>query len=171
MGERNGVVRAGAGVRVRRAGFTLIEVMIVIAIVLALSGLVAVSLFQRQDQAKADLAKVDINTLKSALRQFRLDYGRYPTDEEGVRVLWDKEALDGEEDAEKWQPYLEEPLPTDRWGNEWVYMQASEDDETRFELRSNGPDGEEGTEDDISARPEQTDEGGGFDDLPVPTGG
>ena len=137
--------------RIRRAAFTLIEVMIVLAIVLALAGLVGVVLFQRQDQAKVQLTKIDLNTLKKALDGFRLDYGRYPTDEEGIQVLWDKELLDAEADVDSYTEYLSEPLSTDRWGGEWGYRQESETREGKYDLWSNGPDKEEGTEDDITA--------------------
>lgn len=166
--RRVGSVRGGA-----RRAFTLIEVMIVIAIVLALSGLVAVSLFQRRDEAKTDLVKIDLNTLRSAIKQFRFDFERWPTDEEGLRVLWDKEALDPEADQSKWKAYLEEPMPTDRWDTEWGYRQVGELDETMYDLWSNGPDKEEGTEDDIVAGRSDADaEGGsGFIEAPSATGG
>jgi len=160
--------------RFRRAGFTLVEVMIVLAIVVALGGLVAVAVFQRQDEAKEQLARQDLNTLKNALKLFRLDYGRWPTDEEGIAVLWDRERLDPDADLEKWNRYLEEPMPEDRWGSEWVYIAQSEEDETIYELSSIGPDQEEGTEDDISARQslEDEDEFGGFEGPPsAPSGG
>jgi len=156
----------------RRAGFTLIEVMIVLAIVVALGGLVAVAVFQRQDQAKEQLCRNDLNTLKSALKGFRLDYGRWPTDEEGLQVLWDSESLDPDADQEKWTKYLEEALPNDRWDSEWVYVAQSDEDETIYELYSIGPDKEEGTDDDIYARQSMEDDEdfGGFEGPPS-TGG
>lgn len=152
------------GRRVVRSGFTLIEVMIVLAIVLALAGLVGVVLFQRQDQAKLDLAKYDLQAIKKAMDFFRLDFGRYPTDEEGVAVLWNKELLDSEAEPEKYTEYLSEPLAKDRWGNEWGYRAESETREGMYDLWSNGPDGEEGTEDDISlwSSTEDEEDGMGF---------
>jgi general secretion pathway protein G len=155
MMDANGVERRRPPVRVR-AGFTLIEVMIVIAIVLALSGLIGVALFRQRDAAKADLVRTDMNSLKAALDLFRLDYDRYPTDEEGLAVLWDKNKLsassggDTEADAAKWKGYMKDPLPNDKWGSAWGYRQVSEHgDETKFDLWSFGPDKQEGTEDDI----------------------
>lgn len=157
----------------RRHGFTLIEVLIVLAIVLLLGGLVGVTLFQRRDQADVDFAKVDLNTLTSGLENFRFDFRRYPTDEEGITVLWDKEQLDPEAATSTWKgPYLTQPLVADRWGNEWGYRQLSEnididDEETAgvvspFDLWSNGPDGEEGTDDDINS---WSAAGGGVDEF------
>ena len=136
-----------------RAGFTLIEVMIVIAIILALTGLIGVALFSRRDEAKKDTAKIDMNNIKSALDFFRHDFDRYPKDEEGLAVLWDKSTLDPEADATKWHEYLKAPMPNDRWNHPWGYRQQTEhgDDTTKYDLWSYGPDGQEGTEDDINS--------------------
>lgn len=140
--------------RTRRArGFTLIEVMIVIAIVLALTTVVGLMVFARKDQADTQLAQVDVNNVKRAMDLFRLDFNRWPTDEEGVAVLWDKERLDPEADQAKWHQYLQEPMPKDKWGNEWGYRQISERDETQYDLWSFGPNGEDenGEGDDLTS--------------------
>lgn len=131
----------------RSGGFTLIEVLIVIAIIVALSGLVGVALFQRRDEAKVDLAKTDMNTIKSAMKQFYLHFDRYPTSEEGVVALWDKSMLDDPELEDKWRGYLDAKMEKDRWGNEWGYEQLSYNS---YRIWSFGPDGEEDTEDDIN---------------------
>jgi len=147
----------------RRRGFTLIEVLIVIAIIVALTGLVGVAVFQRRDEAKVDLVKTDMNTLKSAMQQFYLHFDRYPTTEEGVVVLWDKTNLDDPELEDKWRGYLEEKMPEDKWGNEWGYEQLAYNS---FKLWSLGPDGEEDTDDDIvitKAPIGSEDDGGGYD--------
>jgi general secretion pathway protein G len=143
---RRGSLRRGR----RRSAFTLLEVMIVIAIILMLSGLIGIALFVRRDQAREDLVRVDMNTIQSAMRMFNLDYGRWPTDEEGVAVLWDRNALDPDADENKWKGYLDRPMPRDRWGHEWVYRAESETREGYYDLFSVGPDGMEGTDDDIS---------------------
>ncbi len=152
--------------RTRARGFTLIEVMIVIAIVLALTAIVGLAIFGRKEQADVSLAQTDINNMKSAMKLFRLDFNRWPTDEEGVRVLWDKAALDPESDETKWSKYLEEPLPEDRWGNEWGYRQISErEDESEYDLWSFGPNGEDenGEGDDITSwRKDLEEEDGGM---------
>jgi len=136
--------------RGERGGFTLIEVMIVILIVLALGGLVAFNLLGTKEKADADIGKIDRNTLQAALKQFRFEHGRYPTDEEGLRALWEKEALTDEADLAKWSKLIEKPMPQDRWGNEWGYRQLGEHgDETMYDLWSYGPDKQEGTPDDI----------------------
>ncbi len=164
--------------RRRARGFTLIEVMIVIAIVLALTAIVGVAVLGRRDQADVSLTKTKINFLKSALDGFQLDYNRWPTEEEGLAVLWDKELLDPEADVNKYlnKGYMKEPTPTDQWGNEWGYRFPSmRDDETQYDLWSYGPNGEDedGEGDDITSW-RKDDEDGGFDDglmPPPPSGG
>lgn len=156
---------AGSG---RRSGFSLIEVMIVLVIILGLTGLVGLQLFGRRDQAKAQTVEVQLNTIKRAIEQFRLDYDRFPTEDEGLEVLWNAEALDPDEEPETYPTggYLADPTPTDLWDNEWGYREVSErGDESQYDLWSNGPDGEEGTEDDITSWSASDDEdaiGGDF---------
>ena len=134
-------------------GFTLIEVMIVIVIVLALGSLVAYNLLGTKEKAEDDLVRIDMNTVKQALKQFRFQHNRYPTDDEALKVLWDKTAMTDEDEAKKWTKLLEEPMPKDRYGNEWGYRQKSEHaaegaDDT-YDLWSYGRDKLEGTADDI----------------------
>lgn len=138
-------------VKDRRRGFTLIEVMIVIAIILALFALVGVALFNRYDRAKVDMTRAQIGNIKNAMDTFRLDFGRYPLDEEGVAVLWDKTLLDPDADDTKWTKYLKQPIEKDTWGNEWGYetLLDEETNEPGYRIWSLGPDGEEGSDDDI----------------------
>jgi general secretion pathway protein G len=158
---------------VARRGFTLIEVMIVILIVLALGGVVGYALLGTRDKAEQDIGRVQLDQFRSALKMFRVAHGRYPTDEEGLRVLWDKTALTDENDARNWTALMDQPLPNDRWGTPWGYRQKSEHgDETMYDLWSFGPDKQEGTSDDITswdakATPSDADGGGS---EPAPTG-
>lgn len=162
--------------RLTRRAFSLIEVLIVLAIILLLSGIVGVTLFQRRDQADVDLTRINMNTIKNALDGFRFDFRRYPTDDEGLAVLWDREQLDPDAETSTWKgPYLSEPMPVDQWGNAWEYLQESEDFEldeddpsavAPYALSSAGPDGEPGTEDDISSAASTSEDGEfGEDDL------
>ena len=137
---------------VRRPGFTLIELLIVIAILLAIGGLVVANLLPRGDQAKSDLQRVQLNLISGAFQQFRLDLGRWPTEEEGIEVLWKQDTLEDENDYERWRgPYLTEPVTEDTWGNELVYHYPGEiRGDTYYDLVAVGPDGEEGSDDDIT---------------------
>lgn len=168
QGDQSRIARAR-----RRAGFTLIEVLIVIAIVLALGALVGVAVLQRQDVAKADLGRAQLTQIQNALDLFYVDFGRYPNDEEGIEVLWNREVLDPDADEAKWVGYLRDPLPRDIWGNEWGYRGEDPEYGDRYDLWSNGPDGEEGTDDDITSWSSDEDDGfgAGFgSDLPRPPG-
>ncbi len=137
---------------VRRPGFTLIELLIVIAILLAIGGLVVVNLLPRGEQAKVDLQRVQLQQNASAFQQFRLDLGRWPAEEEGVEVLWKQDNLEDENEFERWRgPYLEAIVLEDSWGNELVYHFPGEmRGESYYDLIAVGPDGEEGSDDDIT---------------------
>lgn len=156
----------------RRSGFTLIEVLIAIAIVVALGAIVGVAFFQQRDTADVNLAGIQVKNIQKGLDLFYLDYRRYPNEEEGLAVLWDKELLDPDADAALWKSYLSEPLPRDPWGNEWGYRGEDPEYGEKYDLWSNGPDGEEDTEDDITSwNSSEEDEFGDLgSDLPSPDG-
>lgn len=172
LSPRNGVASGTVARRARRRAFTLIEVLIALAIVLALSALIGVAVFSQRDKAEVQLAQTELNTLENAINMFRLDYNRVPMEEEGLEVLWNREALDPDADQDAWTKYVEKPMTTDRWGNEWGYRAESEYG-ADFDLWSNGPDGEPETEDDITSwEGLEGGEGGmGGDFMPPPPGG
>lgn len=146
----------------KRRGFTLIEVMIAIAIVVALIAIVGINVFGQRDTANIGTAKIQMRNIQNALADFNMVYNRFPTDDEGLEVLWNRNALDveSEEQENLWRPFLDSASPRDVWGNEWGYR--SESDFGRpYDLWSNGPDGEEGTDDDITSWTAD-DEAGGF---------
>ncbi len=150
------------------AGFTLIEVLIVLVIVLAIGAIVAVNLMPRRDKALEDTERVQLRMIESALEQFYLDMGRYPTEDEGIAVLWDKTKLEDETEQSKHMGnYFAQGKKNlkDRWGHEYGYRPVDSEtsgtgeatDGRKYELWSNGKDGEEGTADDIKLD-ETTDE-------------
>lgn len=143
-------VRSGAA-----RAFTLLEVMIVIVIILAILGLVTVNLMGTKKTADTKLVQIQLESLKGALDQFNLAFNRYPTEEEGLAVLWSKDGLP-EEDQPNWHMFTKEALPRDPWGTEWGYQVTTAEDNVDsndsgpgFKIWSNGPDKEEGTTDDI----------------------
>ncbi len=155
-----------------RSAFTLFEVMIVIAIIVAIGGLVGLSVLSRKKDADKDLAKAQIKSIEDALEGFHLKYDRWPTEEEGLAVLWSKDTLSPDADATKWSAELKAPIPTDKWGSPWGYRPVSEHgDESKFDLWSNGPDKQEGTEDDIKNWSDENDTGGTGSTPSSPTGG
>lgn len=157
--------------RIRRA-FSLIELLIVIAILLAIGGLVAINLRPTQEGAQRDLVVTQISSFENALKLFQLHMDRYPSEEEGLSVLWSKAGLENEEDEARWKgPYLDEPTPNDAWGTEWTYIFPSEDRPGFYEIVSAGADKEPDTEDDISSMDRFRDGEGGvseeFEDFSV----
>jgi general secretion pathway protein G len=138
-------------VRGRRRGFTLLEMLIVIFIILALGGIVLFNLIGTQEKAETDIVRVQIDTFRNALETFRVEMGRWPTEDEGLAALWDKSAIQDEVEAAKWRKYLNEPAPRDKWGSAWVYRQPSQlADGEPYDIVSPGPDKQEGTADDIT---------------------
>ncbi|MDZ4756363.1 MAG: type II secretion system major pseudopilin GspG [Phycisphaerae bacterium] len=152
--------------RARRRGFTILELLIVIGILLAIMGLVLVNVLGAGEKADKKLALVQIQSFESALTQFKSEMKRWPTEEEGLAVLWSKDALTDDDDKAKWGgPYLSEPKPKDAWGNPWTYRQPSTIDGLAFDIVSMGPDGQEGTDDDISNHDDKTSADGEVDDA------
>lgn len=157
----------------RRLGFTLTEVLIAIAIVVVLAGIVAVNVMGTRRSSLLDVAKLEINAFQSAVEQFEITFNRVPTDEEGLEVLWSKEALvtENESDEQRWRAFLKAPKINDPWGNAYNYRAESEYG-LACDIWSNGPDGEEGTDDDLTnwAGVEGAEDMGSSVPLP-PTGG
>lgn len=140
----------------KRSGFTLFEVLLVIAILALLAAFVVPSFLNIGEQAKKDTAKAAIGRtgpIAKALKLYRMAMGKYPEGEEGLRELYEAPDEDVEDESQKkWTgPYIEDPESLkDPWGHEYGYRFPGEHgDENTYDLWSNGPDGEEGTEDDI----------------------
>jgi general secretion pathway protein G len=122
----------------RHAGFTLLELLVVIVIIGLLAGYVAPRYFAQVGKSEIQVAKAQIDSLEKALDQFRLDNRRYPTAEEGLDALVAKPAA-----AANWSgPYLKKAVPADPWGRPYVYRVPGEKSE--FQLMSLGRDGKTG---------------------------
>ncbi len=104
--------------RQSEAGYSLLEILIVLAIMGLLATLVAPRLFSQLDSSKITAAKAQAKSLRLALDSFKLDSGRYPTEVEGLSIL--VTAPNG--DTSDWYgPYLDGDMPKDPWGNDFVY--------------------------------------------------
>ncbi len=128
----------------RRAerGFTLMELLVVIIIIGILAALVGPKFFGRVDEARQKAAKAQIELFGTALDALRLDTGRYPTTEEGLKALREKPA-----GMDNWKgPYLPKEIPVDPWGSTYVYK--SPGDHGDYDILSLGKDKAEGGEGD-----------------------
>ncbi|RYY29438.1 MAG: type II secretion system protein GspG [Sphingomonadales bacterium] len=136
------------GVPVRRrniqngeAGFTLLEVMIVLIIVAILASLVAVNVMGRPDEAKATATKTNLSTISGALKMYRLDNGSYPTTEQGLKALVEKTSAPPAPATFPQGGYLSAPA-ADGWGKPYEYSS----DGSSFTIRSLGKDAKPGGE-------------------------
>jgi general secretion pathway protein G len=132
--------------RRRRRGFTLMEILLVLAILVVLGSMVTVGFVQMQKRAYIDSARTQISQLESAVNLYTLHVGMPPSTQEGLEALLVPPA--GISDPHKWSgPYLNrENLPIDPWNMPYQYEQVDAD---RFRIWSSGPDRASGTEDDI----------------------
>lgn len=132
-----------------RRAFTLIEVLIVIAILGILGVLVVPKIMHRPDEARMAAVKIDIQTLINALKLYHLDNGHYPTTTQGLQALVKKP--DTLPTPQHWQPYLDK-LPKDPWGNPYYYRYPGIKGEIDvFSYGANGIAGGEGRDADIGS--------------------
>ena len=141
---------AGLHSRVQR-GFTLIEIMVVIAILAILAALMVPKIMSSPDEAKRITAKQDIGTVTQALTLYRRNNGRYPTQEQGLRALIEKPATDPVPNNWKDGGYLER-LPNDPWGNGYQYLNPGVHSEIDvFSYGADSMQGGEGNDADIGS--------------------
>jgi len=127
--------------RGRLAGWTFVETLIVIGIILVLTSAVGFMAFKYLDQAKQATAKSQIETLATALNSYYFDVKKLPSTEEGLEALWTKPSS-----AEGWNgPYIAKAVPKDPWGRPYLY-QVPGPQGLPFVIRCLGADGVEGGE-------------------------
>jgi general secretion pathway protein G len=122
-------------------GFTLIELMVVLAIIGVLAALIVPNVLDRADDARVTAAKTDIANLGQALKLYKLDNQRYPTATQGLQALVAKPTTDPV--PANWKPYLEK-LPNDPWGRPYQYLNPGIKGE--IDVMSFGADGKPGGE-------------------------
>lgn len=128
------------------AGFTLIEVLVVVVIMGLLIGLIGPNVLGQVDKAKVTTARADMSALSSALDMYKLDNHFYPTTDQGLDALVSKPS--GSPVPKNWnsQGYLKgTEIPVDPWDGEYLYFSPG-DDGRPYEIISMGADGREGGE-------------------------
>ena len=135
------IVRRRAGAALK-AGYSLLEILIVLAIIALIAALVGPRLFAQLDKAKVTTARVEVRSLETALQTMELDIGRYPTESEGLSLL-----VDGDrKTVAGWNgPYLASGVPMDPWAHPYVY-EPPVDATHAPKVHSLGSDGKPGGE-------------------------
>ncbi len=121
----------------RATGFTLIELLVVLVILGLLAGLVGPNVMKYVGSSKIEVARAQLEDLSAGLDLFKLDVGRYPTNDEGLRVL-----VEGNDTIPGWNgPYLRKKrVPLDPWNNAYIYAMPGQSSD--YDLISLGADGE-----------------------------
>jgi len=131
----------------KQQGFSLLEVMVVLAIIGGMMALVGTNILGAAGDANIKTTKSQIKLVEGALDLYKLDNYRYPTTEQGLEALVKKPSSSPEPKNYKSGGYMKgSNTPTDAWGNEFVYFNEKND----YEIISLGADGEEGGEDDAA---------------------
>jgi len=129
----------------RQAGFTLIELMVVIIILGVLAGLIIPRIMGRPDEARQAKAKIQMEALESALKLYKLDNGGYPTTEQSLRALVEAPTIGNIPKNWCQGGYLEKgKMPKDPWRNDFIYV--SPGSHSDFDLTCLGADREPGGE-------------------------
>ena len=129
--------------RKRMAGFTLIEIMVVVVILGILAALIVPNIMDRPDMARVTRTRQDIRALQTALNLYRLDNYRYPTTDQGLEALVEQPAIEPLPPAYRKGGYLER-MPKDAWGRPYLYLSPGRHGEV--DISSLGADGQPGGE-------------------------
>ena len=140
--------------RNHRKGFTLIEVLLVVMILAMLAAFVVPNLMKAGERAKRKIAESAVGAsgnIALPLKMFKLDVGRYPNTDEGLKALAEKPSGLDDDEGGTWDgPYIENVDGlADPWGKVYEYKYPGEVNTESYDLWSNGPDGQEGTDDDV----------------------
>jgi len=124
----------------KNKGFTLIELMVVLAIIGVLTTIIAVNVFKTLGTAKKKTCEIELKTLRNILLQYHTDKGRYPTQLAELKT----------------EKYIKKT--TDPWGNPYIYVPQHDESGEKvinYKIHSKGPDGKSGTKDDMGDKQEQ----------------
>lgn len=135
--------------RRRHTGFTLIEVLLVLVILVILGSLVGIQIRGAQKKALVNAAKSQVQAFDTPLQSYLLDMGQFPSSSAGLEALRSAPA-ESQGQGSKWQgPYLDKGVPPDPWGRPYQYISPGRHNADSYDAWSLGPDGADGTDDDI----------------------
>jgi len=138
--------RTGARTTRAAAGFTLVELLLVLVILGTLAAIVVPRFTGRTEQARVTAAQTQIANFSVVLDAFEVDNGYYPRGSSGLQEL-----IVQPKEAPSWRgPYLKQGIPLDPWGNPYTYEYPGKHNENGYDLMSMGPDGRAGGDDDIT---------------------
>jgi general secretion pathway protein G len=119
-------------------GFSLLELLVVVAIIALLSSYVGPKLFSQIGKSEHEAAKAQVDSITKALGAYRIDIGKFPSTEQGLLVLTVKPSAEP-----RWSgPYMQKSVPADPWGRPYIYTKLSGPND--FEVKTLGKDGREG---------------------------
>lgn len=130
-------------------GFTLLEMVIVLGIIALILGAAIQFSSGIGGTARDQAARAKIQEFMTKLEAYRVDAGRYPTEQQGLKALVERPTTAPE--PKRWRKHFSK-LPPDPWGNEFIYRNPGRIDPSTFEILSKGEDGEQDTDDDISSQ-------------------
>lgn len=133
----------------RRSGFTLLEMVIVLGIIAMILGGAIFSMNKIGNSAKLSQVESDFKSCESALAMYKLNAGSYPTTQQGLKALVEKPSSTPV--PRRWIQIMKK-VPLDPWGMEYGYRFPGKKQPSEFEMFSKGPDGQEGTPDDLSSQ-------------------
>lgn len=120
-------------------GFSLLEIMVVLVLIGMVVSLITVNVMGRLDQGKIDTARSQAYELAKSVDIFKLQTGSWPSTGQGLQVLVT---------PPKGKPIIDQ-MPKDPWNNEYTLIVPGQKNPNKFDIRSKGPDAQEGTEDDV----------------------
>ena len=124
----------------RTSGISLVQILIIVAVVLILAGVAAPRLLRQQERARRTQATNDIDALGLELDRYANNNGVYPSTEQGLKALWEKPIIPPI--PGNWLgPYLDKPIIKDPWGNSYVYIYPGSHNKYDYDLLSYGKDG------------------------------
>jgi general secretion pathway protein G len=143
--EREEAMSGCLAERKREEGFTLVELIVVLVILGLLAAVVAPKVYDKLAKGKEQICRIQLKELEGALQLFAFDVGRYPSTGEALDAL-----VRNPGSIESWKSaYLSKEVPKDPWGKPYVYRCPGQHGD--YDLLSLGPDGVEGSEDDITS--------------------